>query len=113
MKIKSLFTTLFSIFFILTASNSFAQITLKASHQFPGGKGDARDEMMNLLAKEVEKANVGVKIQVYPGQSLYKAMEQYKPLVEGQLDLVSLPLDYAAGFVPEFSITLMPGSIYG
>jgi len=39
-KIKSLFTTLFSIFFILTASNSFAQITLKASHQFPGGKGD-------------------------------------------------------------------------
>ena len=111
MKIKSLFTTLFSIFFILTASNSFAQITLKASHQFPGGKGDARDEMLNLLAKEVEKANVGVKIQVYPGQSLYKAMEQYKPLVEGQLDLVSLPLDYAAGFVPEFSITLMPGLV--
>ena len=111
MKIKSIFTTLFSIFFILTASNSFAQITLKASHQFPGGKGDARDEMMNLLAKELEKANVGVKIQVYPGQSLYKAMEQYKPLVEGQLDITSLPLDYAAGFVPEFSITLMPGLV--
>jgi len=110
-KIKSLFTTLFSIFFILTASNSFAQITLKASHQFPGGKGDARDEMLNLLAKEVEKANVGVKIQVYPGQSLYKAMEQYKPLIEGQLDITSLPLDYAAGFVPEFSITLMPGLV--
>ncbi len=111
MKIKSIFTTLFSIFFILTASNSFAQITLKASHQFPGGKGDARDEMVNLLAKEVEKANVGVKIQVYPGQSLYKAMEQYKPLIEGQLDITSLPLDYAAGFVPEFSITLMPGLV--
>ncbi len=111
MKIKSIFTTLFSIFFILTASNSFAQITLKASHQFPGGKGDARDEMVNLLAKEVEKANVGVKIQVYPGQSLYKAMEQYKPLIEGQLDISSLPLDYAAGFVPEFSITLMPGLV--
>jgi len=110
-KIKSIFTTLFSIFFILTASNSFAQITLKASHQFPGGKGDARDEMLNLLAKEVEKANVGVKIQVYPGQSLYKAMEQYKPLIEGQLDITSLPLDYAAGFVPEFSITLMPGLV--
>ncbi|MFZ9531716.1 MAG: TRAP transporter substrate-binding protein DctP, partial [Candidatus Fonsibacter ubiquis] len=111
MKIKSIFTTLFSIFFILSASNSFAQITLKASHQFPGGKGDARDEMVNLLAKEVEKANVGLKIQVYPGQSLYKAMEQYKPLVEGQLDITSLPLDYAAGFVPEFSITLMPGLV--
>ena len=41
--------------------------------------------MVQILAKEVEKANVGVKIQVYPGQSLYKAMEQYKPLTEGQL----------------------------
>jgi len=38
-------------------------------------------------------------------------MEQYKPLVEGQLDITSLPLDYAAGFVPEFSITLMPGLV--
>jgi TRAP-type C4-dicarboxylate transport system substrate-binding protein len=57
---------LFSIFFILSASNLFAQITLKASHQFPGGKGDARDEIMDLFAKRVKKANVGVIIQVYP-----------------------------------------------
>ncbi len=81
MKIKQYLTILFSILFLLTANNSFAQITLKASHQFPGGKGDARDEMVQILAKEVEKANVGIKIQVYPGQSLYKAMEQYKPLI--------------------------------
>jgi TRAP-type transport system periplasmic protein len=66
---------------------------------------------LTYLQKKFEKANVGVKIQVYPGQSLYKAMEQYKPLVEGQLDITSLPLDYAAGFVPEFSITLMPGLV--
>jgi TRAP-type C4-dicarboxylate transport system substrate-binding protein len=38
-------------------------------------------------------------------------MEQYKPLVEGQLDIFSLPLDYTVGFVPKFSITLMPGLV--
>jgi len=111
MKIKQYLTIVFSFLFLLTANNSFAQITLKASHQFPGGKGDARDEMVQILAKEVEKANVGIKIQVYPGQSLYKAMEQYKPLIEGQLDIASLPLDYAAGFQPAYSATLMPGLV--
>ncbi len=41
--------------------------TLKASHQFPGGKGDVRDEMVQIIAKEVEKANVGLDVRVYPG----------------------------------------------
>ena len=50
-----------------------ADVVLKASHQFPGGKGDARDEMVQIIAREVEKANVGLKIQIYPGQSLFKA----------------------------------------
>ncbi len=111
MKLKQYLSILVSIFFLLTSSNSFAQIILKASHQFPGGKGDARDEMVQIFAKEVEKANVGVKVQVYPGQSLYKAMEQYKPLTEGQLDITSLPLDYASGFQPAYSATLMPGLV--
>ena len=53
-----------------------ADVVLKASHQFPGGKGDPRDEMVQMIARDVEKANVGLKIQVYPGQSLYKAKEQ-------------------------------------
>ncbi len=86
-------------------------VTWKASHQFPGGKGDARDEMVQIIAKEVAKANVNFKIQVYPGQSLYKAKAQWKPLVDGQLDMTSLPLDYANSFHPEFSITLMPGIV--
>ena len=112
MKIKAHFTALVSIFLLLSGANSYsADIILKASHQFPGGKGDARDEMVQIFAKEVEKANVGVKVQVYPGQSLYKAMEQYKPLSEGQLDITSLPLDYASGFQPAYSATLMPGLV--
>ena len=105
---KKLILSLITLSFITTSS--FA-VTWKASHQFPGGKGDARDEMVQIIAKEVEKANIDFKIQVYPGQSLYKAKAQWKPLVDGQLDMTAFPLDYANSFHPEFSITLMPGIV--
>jgi TRAP-type transport system periplasmic protein len=88
-----------------------AQMVLKASHQFPGGKGDPRDEMVQIIAREVEKANVGLKIQVYPAQSLLKANEQWGALTRGQLDMTSFPLDYASGRHPMFSATLMPGLV--
>lgn len=88
-----------------------AETVLKASHQWPGGKGDARDEMVQLIAREVEKANVGLKIQVYPGASLFKAKEQWGALTKGQLDISAFPLDYASGRHPQFSATLMPGLV--
>ena len=74
-----------------------AQTVLKASHQWPGGKGDVRDEMVQILAREVEKANVGIKIQVYPGKSLFKPKEQWGAMTKGQLDISAFPLDYASG----------------
>ena len=40
------------------AGASQAQTVLKASHQFPGGKGDARDEMVQIIAREAKAANV-------------------------------------------------------
>src|SRR3546814_14171605 len=86
-------------------------MTLKASHQWPGGKGDVRDEMVQIIAREVAAADVGLKIQVYPGASLYKAYDQWGALVQGQLDLSAFPLDYASGRVPQFSATLMPGLV--
>lgn len=85
--------------------------TLKASHQFPGGKGDARDEMVQMIAREVAAADVDLEIRVYPGESLYKAKEQWGALEKGQLDITSFPLDYASGRVPQFSVTLMPGLV--
>ncbi|MBS0247696.1 MAG: TRAP transporter substrate-binding protein DctP [Proteobacteria bacterium] len=94
----------------LTASAQ-AQVTLKASHQFPGGKGDVRDDMVQMIAKEVGAANVGVTIQVYPGASLFKPNDQWNAMVNGQLDMTLFPLDYASGKVPAFSATLMPGLI--
>ncbi|MBF0373756.1 MAG: TRAP transporter substrate-binding protein DctP [Alphaproteobacteria bacterium] len=85
--------------------------TLKASHQFPGGKGDPRDEMVQLIAREVAAANVGLDIRVYPGASLFKPKDQWNAMVKGQLDITSFPLDYANGQHPQFSSTLMPGLV--
>jgi TRAP-type C4-dicarboxylate transport system substrate-binding protein len=86
-------------------------ITLRASHQFPGGKGDARDEMVQIIAREVAKANVGLTIQVHPGASLFKPLEQWSAMVNGQLDISAFPLDYASGKIRSFSATLMPGLV--
>jgi TRAP-type C4-dicarboxylate transport system substrate-binding protein len=84
---------------------------LKASHQWPGGKGDIRDEMVQIIAKEVKAADVGIQIQVYPGKSLYKPKEQWGAMVKGELDMTAFPLDYAGGRHPEFNLTLMPGLV--
>jgi TRAP-type transport system periplasmic protein len=95
----------------LLAAAAQAQTVLKASHQFPGGKGDPRDEMVQIIAKEVKAANVGLEVQVYPGASLFKPNDQWNAIVNGQLDMTALPLDYASGKVGAFSATLMPGLV--
>jgi len=92
-------------------ASSASAATLKASHQWPGGKGDVRDEMVQIIAKEVAKANVGLDIKVYPGKSLFKPKAQWQAMVKGQLDISAFPLDYASGFHPQFSATLMPGLV--
>ncbi len=86
-------------------------VVLKASHQFPGGKGDVRDEMVQMIARDVAAANVGLEIKVFPGSSLVKAQEQWKAMLTGQIDMSSFPLDYASGFHPQFGATLMPGLV--
>jgi TRAP-type transport system periplasmic protein len=96
---------------ILLSASAQAQVTMKASHQFPGGKGDVRDDMVQMIANEAKAANVGLDIQVYPGASLFKPNEQWNAMVNGQLDITLFPLDYASGKVPTFSATLMPGLI--
>lgn len=88
-----------------------APTTLRASHQFPGGKGDVRDEMVQIIARDAKAANVELEIQVYPGASLFKANEQWNALVNGQLDISSFPLDYASGKVRAFGATLMPALV--
>jgi TRAP-type C4-dicarboxylate transport system substrate-binding protein len=88
-----------------------APVTLRASHQFPGGKGDVRDEMVQIIARDAKAAGVDLEIQIYPGASLFKPNEQWNAMVNGQLDISSFPLDYASGKVREFGATLMPGLV--
>jgi TRAP-type C4-dicarboxylate transport system substrate-binding protein len=96
---------------VATSTAASSQIVLKASHQFPGGKGDARDGMVQILAREVNAANVGIEIKVFPGASLVKAQEQWRAMQRGQVDISSFPLDYASGSEPQFGATLMPGLV--
>lgn len=95
----------------LAAPMAAQAVTLKASHQFPGGKGDVRDEMVQMIAREVAAAKVDLEIKVFPGSSLVKPKEQWKAMLSGQIDMTSLPLDYASGSHPQFGATLMPGLV--
>jgi TRAP-type C4-dicarboxylate transport system substrate-binding protein len=88
-----------------------AQTVLRASHQWPGGTGDIRDEAVQIIAREMARADVGLEIRVYPGEALFKARDQWPALVRGRLDITALPLDYMSGRHPQFSATLMPGLV--
>jgi TRAP-type C4-dicarboxylate transport system substrate-binding protein len=95
----------------LSSAGALAQTQLKASHQWPGGKGDVRDEMVQIIAREVADADVGLDVRIYPAASLFKPNQQWDAMVEGQLDISAFPLDYASGRHPQFSATLMPGLV--
>lgn len=90
-------------------------VTLKISHQFPGGsdtEGDFRDRLCRKFAQEVDKrSNGALKFNVYPGSSLMKVNAQFSAVRKGALDMTLLPLPYAGGEVPELNIALMPGLV--
>ena len=67
------------------SSSVRAEVTLRASHQFPGGKGDVRDEMVQIIAKEAAAANVDLNVEVYPDAALFQAVEVIS-LTPGQYD---------------------------
>jgi TRAP-type C4-dicarboxylate transport system substrate-binding protein len=96
---------------LLAGSAVAAPVVLRASHQFPGGKGDVRDDMVQMIARDAKAAGVDLEVQVYPGASLFKAEQQWNAIVNGQLDITLFPLDYASGQVRAFSATLMPGLV--
>ena len=58
-----------------------------ARYKRKDGKFDVRHEMVQIIADEMKKANVGVNIRIYPAKSLYKPKEQWKPMTTGQLDI--------------------------
>jgi len=108
---KTLPIVLASALMAVSTVASSADRQLKASHQWPGGKGDIRDEMVQMIARDVNNANIGLKIKVYPGKSLFKPKEQWGAMTKGKLDMTAFPLAYAGGRHPEFNLTLMPGLV--
>ena len=101
----------------LTGRFAFAAdpVTLKISHQFPGGsdkEGDFRDRLCRRFAQELDKRSKGaLKANIYPGSSLMKVNAQFSAVRKGALDMTLLPLPYAGGEVPELNIALMPGLV--
>ncbi len=90
-------------------------VTLKISHQFPGGtidSGDFRDRLCRKFAAEIDKRTGGaLKGSVYPDSSLMKTNAQFSAMRKGALDMSLVPLSYAGGEVPETNIGLMPGIV--
>jgi TRAP-type C4-dicarboxylate transport system substrate-binding protein len=87
-----------------------AKMTLKVSHQF--ADGDIRDQLVRVFAERVtKKLGKDIAFRVYPASSLFKPKEQWDAMKQGTLDMSVFPLDYAAGKVPELSITLLPCSV--
>ncbi len=90
-------------------------VSLKISHQFPGGsanEGDFRDRLCRKFSAEVEKRSNGtLKSSVYPGSSLMKTNAQFSAMRKGALDMSLVPLSYAGGEVAETNIGLMPALV--
>ena len=101
------------------SSHAYAQVkpvgpplTIKISHQWPGGtidKGDFRDRLVRLFAQKAgEKTGGAMKFEIYPASVLFKPVPQYDAMLTGALDMSVYPLDYAAVKIPQLSISLMP-----
>ncbi len=106
---KLLLKTVLGATAMIFAATSANAIELRASHQW--NTKDVRHKMVQIIADELAKANVGATVKVYPTKSLYKPKEQWAPLTTGELDISAFPLAYAAKRHPEFDATLMPGLV--
>ncbi|MCO8146814.1 TRAP transporter substrate-binding protein DctP [Rhodovulum tesquicola] len=82
---------------------------LRLSHQW--STTDIRHQVAQMIADDLEAADVGLSIRIFPSASLFAATEQYLPVSRGQLDMTVYPLSYAGGQRPEFNLTLMPGLV--
>jgi len=67
-------------------------------HQFPGGKGDVRDEMVQIIARDAKAAGVDLDIRCIRGASLFKPNGAVETRwINGQLDHLVVPARYASG----------------
>jgi len=93
---------------MLASTSAYAQ-QLRLSHQW--STADLRHTVAQMIADDLEAADVGLSMRIFPSASLFSATEQYLPVSRGQLDMTIYPLSYSGGQRPEFNLTLMPGLV--
>ncbi|MEW6349209.1 MAG: TRAP transporter substrate-binding protein DctP [Thermodesulfobacteriota bacterium] len=95
---------------VLLSPVAYGGMKLKISHQF--AEGDVRDQLAKVFVEKItQKLGTELEFRIYPASSLFKPKEQWDAMRQGTLDFSVFPLDYAAGKVPELSITLLPCSV--
>lgn len=106
---KSMLKTAVAAVALVSAGSIASAAELRLSHQW--SNKDIRHQVAQIVADEVEAADVDLEIKIFGSKSLFKPREQYKPLSRGQLDMTVLPLSYAGGQQPAYNLTLMPGLV--
>jgi TRAP-type C4-dicarboxylate transport system substrate-binding protein len=83
---------------------------IKISHQWRQN-ADARDLATRRFVEAVNKRDASLKFRIYPNRSLIAdPVAQMDAMQNGSLEMAVYPLSYGTGKVPEFSITIMPGT---
>jgi TRAP-type C4-dicarboxylate transport system substrate-binding protein len=92
------------------AAGAQSTITLKMAHQWPQDVSDYVVATAVKFTQEVERQSNGqIKINIFPAESLVKALATHTALKNGTVDLAVYPYIYAAGAIPEMNLTLLPG----
>ncbi|MDE2086319.1 MAG: TRAP transporter substrate-binding protein DctP [Xanthomonadaceae bacterium] len=96
---------------LLTAVQAHAAtITLKMAHQWPDDPSDYVVQTGKMFAREVEQKSHGsIRIQIFPAESLVKALNTGEALRTGAVDLAVYPYIYSAGAIPQMNLILLPG----
>jgi TRAP-type C4-dicarboxylate transport system substrate-binding protein len=85
-------------------------ITLKMAHQWPDDPNDYVVSTGKKFAAEVAARSGGkIHINIFPADSLVKALDTHTALRNGSVDLAIYPYIYAAGAIPEMNLVLLPG----
>lgn len=86
-------------------------LDFKLTHQWKQG-ADSRDNAARLFVKEVTSKDPSLRFRIYPGASLISnPLKQVDALQDGTVEMSIIPLIYASGKIPEFSVTILPGAV--
>jgi len=93
-----------------TVAHADDTIKLKMAHQWPDDPNDYVVQTGKRFAQEVEQRSGGkIHINIFPAESLVKALDTHTALRNGSIDLSIYPYIYAAGAIPQLNLILLPG----